>query len=315
MLKKIIYVTFLAVMLTGFTNSSFARESQETTSPVSNLANQETPEDTLDIFLPLILKPRSQTVFGVETFNFNEDNMNYADDANVYWVRSPFFSWKDIEPVKGTYLWNKVNEHGILALAKQGFQTIGTIKYTPSWAWKVPGYYCGPVSQNALSDFANFVKAVVTKYSAPPYNIQYWELGNEPDLDPIVDGLEPDNVYGCWGDNSKTYYGGEYYADMLKVIYPAIKSASPNSKVLIGGLLLDCDPNNPPTGKTCKASKFLEGILHNSGAPYFDIVSFHSYVWGGNTQHNRRKLGQLAKRRADFWKGQLSAQCDEQIQC
>ncbi len=70
---------------------------------------------------------------------------------------------------------------------------------------------------------------------------------------------------------------------MLKQIYPAIKSVSPESKVLIGGLLLDCDPNNPPTGKTCKASKFLEGIFVGGGAPYFDIVSFHSYVWGGNT--------------------------------
>ncbi len=135
MYKKILYISILAVMLTGFTHNSFARGNQEIPTPVSNLANQETPEDTLDIFLPLILKPRSQTVFGVETFNFNDDNMNYADDANVYWVRSPFFSWKDIEPVKGGgYLWNTVNENGILALAKQGFETIGTIKYTPSWA-------------------------------------------------------------------------------------------------------------------------------------------------------------------------------------
>jgi hypothetical protein len=47
--------------------------------------------------------------------------------------------------------------------------------------------------------------------------------------------------------------------------------------VLVGGLLLDCDPNNPPEGRTCVESKFLTGILESGAGPNFDGVSFHAY--------------------------------------
>jgi hypothetical protein len=71
---------------------------------------------------------------------------------------------------------------------------------------------------------------------------------------------------------------------MLKVAYPQIKAADPEVQVLVGGLLLDCDPTNPPeltegsgTYKDCTSSRFLEGILRNGGGGYFDGVSFHAY--------------------------------------
>jgi hypothetical protein len=91
---------------------------------------------------------------------------------------------------------------------------------------------------------------------------------------------EPDaaGTLGCWGDPSdKQYYGGAYYGEMLKAVYPHIKSADSRAQVLVGGLLLDCDPNNPPEGKDCLPSRFLEGILADGAGPYFDGVSFHAY--------------------------------------
>jgi hypothetical protein len=68
---------------------------------------------------------------------------------------------------------------------------------------------------------------------------------------------------------------------MLKKAYPAIKAADPSAQVLIGGLLLDCDVANPPPGKDCAPSRFLEGIVRGGGGPYFDIVSYHAYAYGG----------------------------------
>jgi hypothetical protein len=62
---------------------------------------------------------------------------------------------------------------------------------------------------------------------------------------------------------------------MLSMVAPAIRAADPQAKILIGGLLLDCDPTVDPTG--CRSGNFLEGILKNNGAQYFDIVSFHGY--------------------------------------
>jgi hypothetical protein len=50
--------------------------------------------------------------------------------------------------------------------------------------------------------------------------------------------------------------------------------------------LLDCDPTNPPPGRNCKPSRFLEGILRNQGGDYFDAVSFHAFATysGGQIQ-------------------------------
>jgi hypothetical protein len=69
---------------------------------------------------------------------------------------------------------------------------------------------------------------------------------------------------------------------MLKFIYPQIKAADPEAQVLVGGLLLDCDPRNPPEispgeKKDCTSAKFLEGVLVNGGANFFDGVSYHAY--------------------------------------
>ena len=46
-------------------------------------------------------------------------------------------------------------------------------------------------------------------------------------------------MFGCWDDPEDAYYGGEYYAEMLKVVYPVIKEADPEAKVLFGGLLYE----------------------------------------------------------------------------
>ncbi|HNB50664.1 MAG TPA: hypothetical protein PK530_01905 [Anaerolineales bacterium] len=105
-------------------------------------------------------------------------------------------------------------------------------------------------------------------------------MGNEPDILPAY--VNPNSRYGCWGNQDDQYYGGTYYAEMLKVVYPQIKAADPDAQVLIGGLLMDCDPNNPPVQssgqpKDCQPSYFLEGILENGGGDYFDGISFHAY--------------------------------------
>ncbi len=64
---------------------------------------------------------------------------------------------------------------------------------------------------------------------------------------------------------------------MLATVYPRIKQASAAAKVIVGGLLLNCDPDVC----TENTGAYLEGILHrngaNDGANYFDLVGFHAY--------------------------------------
>jgi hypothetical protein len=67
---------------------------------------------------------------------------------------------------------------------------------------------------------------------------------------------------------------------MLKAIYPQVKAADPEANVLVGSLMLDCDPENQ-TGLDCHSTRFFEGILTHGGGPFFDGVAFQAYDFYG----------------------------------
>jgi hypothetical protein len=207
-----------------------------------------------------------------------------TSQAGAYWLRYNALLWNRVEPQPGDRKWSALAglEDELQSAAAQGLQVIVIVRGTPSWAQQVPGSSCGPIRADQLSAFADFMADVVARYGQPPYNVKYWELGNEPDVDASLVPL--DSPFGCWGKIGDPYYGGDYYAEMLKLVYPRIKAADPQAQVLTGGLLLDCDPVNPPETepgsgqyRDCTPSRFLEGILHNGGGGYFDGVSFHAY--------------------------------------
>lgn len=242
--------------------------------------NNPTPEGTLT-FTPTspsrIIEPGM--MFGVESHQLDFDNNEELfQESGLQIVRHNALLWEKIEPNEGDRLWESVAdlEQKLLNASENGLNTILIIRSTPPWAQKVPGYSCGPIKSDKLDAYAEFIADAVARYSASPFNVQYWELGNEPDVDPSQ--VQNNSVFGCWGDRDDQYYGGRYYAEMLKAVYPEIKEANPEAQVLIGGLLLDCDPIQPPAGKNCNPGYFLEGILKNGGGEYFDILSFHGYA-------------------------------------
>ncbi|HUF38756.1 MAG TPA: hypothetical protein VMN57_09555 [Anaerolineales bacterium] len=207
-----------------------------------------------------------------------------ASNAGAFWVRWNAVLWSAVEPNQGDRIWGALAgfEQQLLALSLQGLVPIVIVRGTPGWAQAEPGYPCGPILPAALPNFGQFMNELVARYSEPPFNVKYWELGNEPDVDPRL--VPPDQIFGCWGDESDAFYGGALYAEMLKVVYPRIKGADPEAQVLTGGLLLNCDPTNPPETSPgsgvlvdCTPSKFLEGILRAGGGDFFDGVSFHAY--------------------------------------
>jgi hypothetical protein len=118
------------------------------------------------------------------------------------------------------------------------------------------------------------MQQVVARYSAPPFNIQYFEMGNEVDIDPTLVGQ--DAHYGCWGDQNDPYYGGGRYGEMLKAVYPAVKQANPAAQIVFGGLLLDCDITRRAD---CKAGNFFEGALRVGAGASFDVMAYHGYTF------------------------------------
>ena len=224
------------------------------------------------------------SIFGMQMEQAESGSgLDLAVDAGLRWVRFLVFEWDKIEPQRTdppTYRWEAVDEARLREAARRGLKVIALVQFTPEWAQAVPGSSCGPVAARALPDLDRFLRAAVARYSAPPFQVRYWEMGNEPDVDPAA--VPARSVFGCWGDGTDEYYGGRAYAEMLKVAYPAIKAQDPGAVVLNGGLLLD-----RPSGGNDTHPRFLEGMLEAGGGDYIDILSFHAY------SHYQAATGQM----------------------
>ena len=247
---------------------------------------------TTGLYLPAAVKdyppsaPPAPNIFGTQMSRNHVNNPTVlqkitqnANQASLSWVRYEGIRWYEVEENPGDRNWPESLGDTIIAFNAQKLTPMIVVQGTPSWAQKVPGSFCGPVKEESLDEFATFMSDLVTRYSAAPYYVKHWELGNEIDVDASLVG--PDSVFGCWGDQTDPYYGGGYYAQMLKQVYPAMKAADPEAQLVFGGLLLDCDHTNPPETQAdgCLPSKFLEGVLRNDGGDYFDILAYHAYMY------------------------------------
>jgi hypothetical protein len=237
-------------------------------------------EDEFQLYLPILMRNYPHhPIFGVEITK--NGLMDEAAAAGNHWVRYNGLLWSEVQPVEEPILnWNSTLEADLITAGEAGMEVILVVRSTPTWTQKYNGYFCGPPAD--LNAFASFMSNVVKRYSSPPFNVKYYEIWNEPDVDPYEHYTSITSQYGCWGNAKDAYYGGGYYAEMLKVVYPAMKAANPSVNVVLGGLLLDCDPRSfgdgyCPTEERTKAPKFFEGILKNEGGAFFDVVSFHGY--------------------------------------
>lgn len=244
-------------------------------------AADTTQGDPTTVFLPSLFRGYvSDSVFGIDLGPISTSTgLTQMKAANTTWVRRGNFLWPTVEPNKGDRNWSAVAnfDSELTTASGNGFKTILVIQNAPSWALANPsGAACGPIKPEEYATFASFVHDLVARYSQPPYNVKYFEIGNEEDAPA---GVEPNQVFGCWGDTSDpTYYGGKAYGDMLKVVYPQVKAANSDAQVLIGGILL----GKPPTVDA--SGKFLSGVLAEGAGSSFDVMSIHAYDYDYSAQ-------------------------------
>lgn len=230
------------------------------------------------------------SIFGVQTHEYStQGGAMQILSTDTAWVRGFELVWSDLEPGDPSDHWELPTTlvEQVLTARGDGLEPILTVRSTPEWAWKHVGWYCGPMVADKFTDFADFIIEALGKFPAEA-PITYLELWNEPDVS--WEDVPGNRIWGgCWGEKADSeYYGGDYYAEMLKVVSPAVKNAFPEVQILIGGLQMECDPGLPletcvppsdPDPRPWKhnSTKFFDGILAGGGGPYFDGVSFHAY--------------------------------------
>ena len=213
--------------------------STKTVTSKPTLTLEPTPSPDLSIEAPPteLRFQGSESIFGIHLDDWSSAaEKTVLEESGGTWSRFDGFRWDLLEPVRTdppTYQWQAFNEDGLKNLTADSTTVIGIVLLSPDWAQKYPGIACGPFAEDALDRFGSFMQEIVYWYSQPPFNVKYWELGNEPDI--YSASVLPDSGYGCWGEPDGEYFGGRYYADMLKIAYPRIKEADPDSHVLIGG--------------------------------------------------------------------------------
>ena len=163
--------------------------------------------------------------------------------------------WRTCEPAIGQIVESAFDraDTSVRSLADVGIDTMMIIFGAPPWA-TTTGTTCGPVSPLYYYNYADFVQRVVKRYPA----VKYFQVWNEPDT---TDNVGSTDFWGCWSDPSTM-------ANMLSIVYPAIKAVRPDAQVMIGlGMFQGGELD------------WLPSFLNCGGGSYFDIAAFHHYVF------------------------------------
>jgi hypothetical protein len=209
-----------------------------------------------------------------------EPIIQQIDTLGPGWIRLNEISWQAVQPEPDTppdqWNWRALArfEQQVLTANALGIRPIVVVDDQPLWARSYPEASCSAIVSEHFETFARFMEVIVARYSRPPYNVRYWEIMNEPDVDPRLMFPEDFPFFGCWGDIDDPYYGGEHYGRMLLTVGPAIKQADPDAQIISGGLLLDRPFTDNGFGRP---ELFLEGAIRAGGGAYIDIVAFHAY--------------------------------------
>jgi len=156
------------------------------------------------------------------------------------WVRV-FVGWQGIEPTQGVYNTAEIADYlhffgALPAKTKIDVDVVGS----PAWANGGSSDPRTPPANDA--DYAAFLNYLATAFHG---DVNAWEIWNEEDNS------------GWWAGSAAQYVG------LLKAAYPAIKSASPNSTVIIGGL-------------TGNDGTYLSQLYADGARGSFDAVGVHT---------------------------------------
>jgi hypothetical protein len=177
-------------------------------------------------------------------------------EMGATWVVE-YFPWAYVENLPGRYGWNHTDlviDHA----ERQGLKVIARLGFVPEWA-RPPETSPLYLDEDRFVDFGRYAAAFAARYAG---RVEYIIIWNEPNL-----ALE-------WGYDA---VDPAKYVEMLRVVYPMIKEANPDVKVLAGALAPTLAPPGSPDGMNDLA--YLQAMYDLGAANYFDILAIHAYGW------------------------------------
>ena len=242
--------------------------------PASQRSEAANASGTYTLYLPFVgLGSWQPPPFGVQFYNslHPSQGLTQVAAAGTVWIRLPVH-WEYIEPEDTTpeyYNWSSIDTPVANAQAEH-VQLILTISGQPPWAADFP---MGPLKPDMESEFFEFMSALVERYDGDGIDdapgspwVRYFELYNEPD------NTDPNTAAEGWGG----YWGhnGAGYAALAQQLYPVVKAANPEAKLIMGGLALDWfEKDGGPFDQY-----FLDDVMAAcEGKQCFDMANFHYY--------------------------------------
>jgi hypothetical protein len=217
---------------------------------------------------PLLIMPgppqtvhTAHPIFGIHTRLTDEvepwkiqRSLQMVREAGASWIVE-FFPWAYYHAEDGGIAWEHpdlVVEHA----AAQGLKVVARLGLTPGWA-RPPDTPLTYLDPSGYADFAEFAAQFARRYEGKVTHIVAW---NEP------------NLSYEWGYRKTS---PAEYVELLKVLYPAVKEASPTTQILAGALAPTLEPSDSPWAYN--DLDYLAGIYEAGGADYFDGLAVHVY--------------------------------------
>ena len=181
-------------------------------------------------------------------------NMDLVRDMGFGWVKS-FVSWASVEPQEGGgYNWADVDN--VIDYAQQySLKLLLRVERPPDWAREAGTTKTGPVRPDKLDAFADFLDKLVEHAQG---KVAAYEIWNEPNLKAEWGGRLPDP---------------EYYVEILKTAYFAIKGCDPEAMVVSAGLSTAGEGGEGAMGDLI----YLRAMYDAGAKNYFDALGSHPY--------------------------------------
>lgn len=99
-----------------------------------------------------------------------------AANLGIGWIREGFY-WNNIEHKRGVWDW-QATDQAVLGAHAEDLQILPLLAYTASWDASTSNSDVSPPKN--VADWDEYVERVVARYSAPPFNLRYFQIWNEP---------------------------------------------------------------------------------------------------------------------------------------